>query len=171
LGPTLPELKRVKSVPATERDPSTTDRQSALPLLMWSLLRSFIWLDKCLQANLEVQGWPAISRAESQVMLLASAGITRQIEISKALGLTRQAINQTMKLLKERRLIDILPDPEDRRCKVIAFAAEGAQMRADALKIIELMELELTDRIGRKTLQEMRDALDRNWGDIPIFDM
>jgi len=54
---------------------------------------------------------------------------------------------------------------------VIAFAAEGAQMRADALKIIELMELELTDRIGRKTLQEMRDALDRNWGDIPIFDM
>lgn len=103
-------------------------------------------------------------------MLLASAGITRQVEISKALGLSRQAINQTMKQLKSRGLIDIHPDPEDGRCKVVAFAEQGSGMRADALEIIGLMERELIDRIGVKTVNSMREALERNWGDIPIFE-
>lgn len=145
-------------------------RRPLEPLLMWSMLRGFIWLDRCLQANVEARGWPALSRAESQVMLLASAGITRQVEISKALGLTRQAINQTMKQLKARGLIDILPDPEDGRCKIIAFAEEGADMRADAAQVIALMEQELVDRIGVKTVNALHEALERNWGDIPIFD-
>ncbi|GGB64755.1 MarR family winged helix-turn-helix transcriptional regulator [Henriciella pelagia] len=139
-------------------------------LLMWSMLRGFIWMERCLQANVEARGWAPLSRAESQVMLLTSAGITRQVEISKALGFSRQAINQTMKQLKARGLIDILPDPEDGRCKVIAFAEEGAGMRADALEIMELMEQELVDRIGVKTVDAMYEALERNWGDIPIFD-
>ena len=85
-------------------------------------------------------------------------------------GEFQQAINQTMKQLKARGLIDILPDPEDGRCKVIAFAEEGAGMRADALEIMELMEQELVDRIGVKTVNAMYEALERNWGDIPIFD-
>lgn len=139
-------------------------------LLMWSLLRNFIWMERCLQANIEARGWQALSRAESQIMLLASAGITRQVEISKALGFSRQAINQTMKQLKARGLIDINPDPEDGRCKVVAFAEKGSGMRTDALEIMELMEQELVDRIGIKTLNAMHEALERNWGDIPIFD-
>ena len=126
-------------------------------------------MDRCLQANLEARGWPAISRPESQVMLLASAGITRQVEISKALGLTRQAINQTMKQLKARGLIDILPDPADGRCKIVAFATEGAGMRADALQIIAQMEQEMMCRIGTKAVSALHAALERDWGDIPVF--
>lgn len=133
------------------------------------MLRGFIWLDRCLQENLEPLGWPPLSRPESQIMLLASAGITRQVDISKALGLTRQAINQTLKQLKARGLIDILPDPDDGRCKIVAFAKGGAQMRVDALKIIAAMEVELADRIGRKTVVSLREAIDRDWGDIPVL--
>lgn len=139
------------------------------PLFMWTMLRGFIWLDRCLQDNLAPMGWPTLSRTESQIMLLASAGITRQVEISKALGLTRQAINQSLGLLKERGLIDIHPDPADGRCKIITFAEEGRQMRQDALRVIEQMENELADRIGRKTLTSLRDGLERNWGEVPIF--
>lgn len=159
-----------KSTP--ERAPDARSLESLRiyrPLLMWSMLRGFIWLDRCLQANMAEHGWGPLSRPESQLMLLVAAGITRPVEISKALGLTRQAINQTVVSLKKRGLIDIIPDPEDRRCKIIAFAPDGALMRADALEVISQMEEELADRIGRKTLDSVHEALGRNWGEVPIF--
>lgn len=166
----MPDTSKQRATSSVDGFVSPEQRYPRGSLLMWSMLRSFIWLDRCLQANVEARGWPALSRPESQIMLLASAGITRQVEISKALGLSRQAINQTMKQLKARGLIDILPDPEDGRCKVVAFAEEGAGMRADALEVMELMEQELVDRIGVKTVNAMYEALERNWGEIPVFE-
>lgn len=157
---------------ATEKKNSQQEPPEQLPaspLLMWTILRGGIWLDRCLQENLEARGWPTLSRTESQIMVLASAGITRQVEISKALGLTRQAINQTLGLLKEKGLIDLLPDPDDGRCKIIAFSKNGRHQRQDALSIIDLMEAELARRIGRKTLAALKDGLDRDWGCVPIF--
>lgn len=157
-------------VTAGKNSQQAPEELPASPLLMWTMLRGFIWLDRCLQENLEARGWPTLSRAESQIMVLASAGITRQVEISKALGLTRQAINQTLGLLKEKGLIDLLPDPDDGRCKIIVFAKDGRQIREDALDVIDLMEAELAKRIGRKTLSALKDGLERNWGGVPIFE-
>ncbi len=139
------------------------------PLLMWSILRSFIWLDRCLQTNMHARGWPAITRSESQLMLLASAGIVRPVEISKALGLSRQAVNQTLKLLTEKNLIELRTDPEDKRCKIIGFAKAGEDMRADARKIISQMEQELAKTLSPAVLTALRTAVDQDWGDIPVF--
>ena len=137
---------------------------------MWALLRSFIWLDRCLQENMTARGWNSLSRTESQMMILVAAGITRPIEISKALDLSRQAINQTTKNLVERGLIQVVPDPDDRRCKVLTFAPTGEAMRKDARATMELMDRELVARLGEKTMGALYEAIDRDWGDTPVFD-
>ena len=147
---------------------SEPDRSSE-PLLMWSLLRSFIWLDRALQANMAERGWTPLSRAESQIMLLASAGITRSTEISKALGLSRQAINQTIKHLVSRRLVTLVEDPEDRRCKIIEFADAGQAIRTDALDIIANLEAYLSERLGARELDQLKAAVDQDWGEPPVL--
>lgn len=147
---------------------SQTDRSNA-PLLMWSLLRSFIWLDRALQSNMAARGWTPVSRAESQVMLLASAGITRPTEISKALGLSRQAINQTIKQLAGRQLVTLVEDPEDRRCKIIEFADAGQAVRSDALEIIAGLDAYLADRLGAGELDRLKTTVNQDWGEPPLL--
>ena len=139
-------------------------------LLQWLLFRSYLWLDRSLQASLQANGYPVLSRAESQVMLLISAGVRKQIDIAKALGLTRQAINQTLNQLIERKLIETVTDPDDKRSKVISFAKEVDAIRHDANRAIVAIEEELVERIGRKTVMSLREALSRDWGEIAIFD-
>lgn len=138
------------------------------PLLMWSLLRSFIWLDRALQKNMAARGWPPLSRAESQIMLLASADITRPTEISRALGLSRQAINQTIKQLVTAGLVELAEDPQDRRCKIVRFAADGLAMRRDALDVLARLDNYLANTLGTAPLAQLRTAIDTDWGEPPL---
>ena len=154
--------KRAQSKPA---EPQLQD-----PLLMWEFLRAFIWLDKGLQQNMEARGWPPLSRTESQVMLLASVGIVRPIEVARNLGLTRQAINQTLSQLVDKKLVELDDDPCDKRCKIVRFAQEGNAMRRDGISILRSLEGELARRGGRRTLEMLYAMEDWNWDAPPIFD-
>ena len=140
------------------------------PLLMWEFLRAFIWLDRGLQQNMEARGWSPLSRTESQVMLLASVGIVRPIEIARNLGLTRQAINQTLSQLVERKLVELKDDPCDKRCKIVSFAREGEAMRRDAAKVLRALENELARRGGRKELVCLQQMEGWDWDGPPVFD-
>ena len=102
-------------------------------------------------------------------MLLASAGITRPTEISKALGLSRQAINQTIKQLIRRQLVTLVEDPEDRRCKIIEFADAGQGVRSDALEIIAGLDAYLAERLGADELDGLKAVVNQNWGEPPLL--
>nr|WP_321360365.1 helix-turn-helix domain-containing protein [uncultured Hyphomonas sp.] len=140
------------------------------PFLMWQFLRAFIWLDKGLQQNMESRGWSPLSRTESQVMLLVSVGIVRPIEVARNLGLTRQAINQTLSQLVDKQLVKLDEDPCDKRCKIVRLAREGNSMRRDAVSILRSLEDELARRGGRRTLDMLYKMEDWNWDAPPIFD-
>ena len=140
------------------------------PLLMWEFLRAFIWLDRGLQQSMEARGWSPLSRTESQVMLLTSVGIARPIEIARNLGLTRQAINQTLSQLIEKKLVELKDDPCDKRCKIVSFAREGEAMRRDAVKALRALEGELARRGGRKELGWLYQMDDWDWSAPPVID-
>ncbi len=144
------------------------DLEHSRPLLMWQFLRAFIWLDRGLQQNLEARGWPSVSRTESQVLLLVAVGIDRPIDISRNLGLTRQAINQTLNQLTGRGLLRLDDDPSDGRCKIVRFASEGEDMRADALTILSELEAELAGRGGPGVIRQMRRMDEWDWTPAPV---
>jgi DNA-binding MarR family transcriptional regulator len=132
-------------------------------LLMWQFLRTFIWYDRALQEAIAARGWTQLSRGESQVMLLAAAGITRPTEVSRQLGLSRQAINQTLALLVAKKLVTLAPDPADKRCKIIAFAPEGAAMRKEARTVLTALDAILAERLGEEVCRQLRAAPESTW--------
>lgn len=136
-------------------------------LMMWQLLRTFIWMDRGLQENLQRRGWPEISRTESQVMLLVSEGIQRPIDMSRALGLTRQAINQTIKLLTKKDLVRMAEDPDDRRCKIVTFVGAHEAIRSDAKHILASLEDELASKIGASAVKGLKQLAKGELGQPP----
>lgn len=138
--------------------------------LMWGLLSGFIWMDRCLQENLASRGWPPVSRTESQILVLIGEGIVRPTEIARALGLSRQAINQAAKPLIERGLVSLDTDPDDGRCKILRVSDEGQPLFANATGIMKGMERELQDRLGKRRVESLRDALMRDWGELPVIE-
>lgn len=136
-------------------------------LMMWQLLRTFIWMDRGLQENLQRRGWPEVSRTESQVMLLISEGIKRPIDMARALGLTRQAINQTINLLSQKGMISMAQDPEDRRCKIVEFGGDQEAIRGDAKHILRALEDELRGKIGAPAIKGFKRLAKGDLGTPP----
>lgn len=135
--------------------------------MMWQLLRTFIWMDRGLQKNLQRRGWPEVSRTESQVLLLISEGIQRPIDMARALGLTRQAINQTINLLTKKGFVIMAEDPRDRRCKIVEFGGDNMAIRKDARYILAVLEEELRGKIGASAFKGLKRLAKGDLGPPP----
>ncbi|MGA1342973.1 MAG: MarR family transcriptional regulator [Hyphomonas sp.] len=139
------------------------------PRLNWQLLRASIWIDRGLQQNMQARGWPQFSRTESQILLLTAVGIVRPIEMARNLGLTRQAINQAIAQLIEKRVVKLEEDTRDKRCKIVTFVPEADPMRKDAREILQRLEAELERRSGRASLDCLREMAHWDWSNPPVF--
>lgn len=127
-------------------------------------MRAFYWADESLQNLLSAKGWPSITRAQSLVFVNIGEGVTRPSEIAARIGVTRQAIHQTLNELIELGYLELEPDPSDKRAKVIRYTDKGARLGMDALAALKVVEEELSKRIGKPAIDAMRQALVASWG-------
>lgn len=135
--------------------------------LMTSLLEGFMWLDRGLQQNLQAHGLPSVRRLESMVLVYVASGIQRPSDLARTLGVTRQSINSAVRELEEKRLIELTPDPADKRCKLIRFSREGRPVHIAAANIMSNLEAALVDRLGEQTIDALLEGLTKEWGDVP----
>lgn len=128
-------------------------------------MRAFYWADEGLQNALKQKGWPSITRAQSLVFVNIGEGVTRPSEIAARVGVTRQAIHQTINELVELGFLRLEPDPRDRRAKVVVYTEAGARIGRDAVEALRQVEDVLANRIGAERVQALRDALSQEWGE------
>ena len=136
-------------------------------LLMAQLLNRFMWFDGALQKNLERRGWGGVRRLESMTMIYVHAGIRRPSELARLIGVTRQSMNTALRELEEKQLIRLLPDPGDKRCKIVEFDPAGEAMRHEALNVIEELETLLDERLGEGAVEGLTGFLAADWGEVP----
>ena len=128
-------------------------------------MRAFYWADEGLQNALKRKGWPGITRAQSLVFVNIGEGVTRPSEIASRVGVTRQAIHQTINELVEMGFLTLEPDPRDRRAKVVVYTETGAKIGHDAVEALRQIELSLSSRIGDERVNALREALTQEWGE------
>lgn len=131
------------------------------------LMRRFYWVDESLQNAIRAKGWPHISRAQSMVFVNLGEGIRRPTEIAARVGVTRQAMHQTLAELVEHGLLRLVPDPDDRRAKLVEYTELGARLGMDAILALQSIESELAARLGDDTVIALKGALQRDWGEVP----
>src|SRR3546814_20229596 len=102
--------------------------------LISALCQRFCWLDEGLQARLHDRGWPDISRPQSMVMTNIVSGIVRPSDIARNLGVSRQAIHNTINQMVKLGMVELAPDPADQRHMIVSFTETGDQLRKNATR-------------------------------------
>jgi DNA-binding MarR family transcriptional regulator len=128
------------------------------------LLRGYRWFEDGLLSRLEEAGWPEVTRAQSLVFAHFDREGTRPSELARRIGISRQAVHQTVGELVELGLVELVPDPASRRAKLVVLTPSGRRTVEAALAIFRELEDALTRRIGLKSVTEVRRALEADWG-------
>ncbi len=132
------------------------------------LLRAFGWFDDGLMNALAATGWPRQNRMQSLLFANLDREGTRPVVLAERLGVSRQAIHQTVTALTKSGLVTMRDDPTSGRSKLVILTSEGDRIVADALVAFGRLEAELAGRIGVRPVQQFRAALEEDWGTPPV---
>jgi DNA-binding MarR family transcriptional regulator len=129
------------------------------------IIRAFYWMDEGLQQNLRKSGGPEVSHAQSMVILCVGEGFRRPSQIADRLGVSRQAVHQSLRELVGHGLVELVPDELDKRAKVVKLSKTGMPKHLVAADILVELEAALAARIGKRHVKQLRDALEADWGE------
>ncbi len=136
--------------------------------LIGTLAYALFWMDESLQASLEAAGWERMNRTRSMIMLSITAGINRPAQLARNMGISRQAIHQLLQGMKDEGFLELVPDPDDKRAKIVKFSAGSEGIRKAAQEAISSIERELEARIGKQAFENLKKALAKDWGPLVI---
>jgi DNA-binding MarR family transcriptional regulator len=89
---------------------------------------------------------------------LTAEGV-RGADLAKKLGVTKQAISQLVAELEYWGVVEQVEDPKDGRAKLVRFTPKGEQGLLQGLAVLGALESELSDKIGKRRMQELHTAL------------
>ncbi len=99
----------------------------------------------------------------------ARLGLTQNpVELARAFQVTKGAMTNTVQRLEERGLVDVSPDPNDGRGKLVRITDEGRRVRESCLAAAGPLLAELEKEFGKEDfsaalpfLQKLRAYLDQ----------
>lgn len=99
--------------------------------------------------------------SSTQFIVLESVlcGIARPAQISASLGVSRQAVHQTIKELVTLGYIDLVEDIQDKRAKTAMLTAEGHRVLETAQAVLAEQEAEIKRLIGARDVLKLRSIL------------
>ena len=102
---------------------------------------------------------PALRAAHTTLFPHLNAEGVRGADLAKKLGVTKQAVSQLVTELEEWGVVEQIADPQDGRAKLVRFTKKGEQALLQGLAVLGELETELTDKIGKRRMQELHTAL------------
>jgi DNA-binding MarR family transcriptional regulator len=135
-----------------------------LPQLLGDARR---WFEEGLLAALEAGGATPVSPTQAQLFAALDDQGTTISELARRMGVTRQTAHQAVHGLVAAGLLEQTPDPTSARQRLIRRTAEGERIHRQAGLILERLEEQLAERIGRENADALRTALEAPWGEPP----
>jgi DNA-binding MarR family transcriptional regulator len=113
------------------------------------------------------RGHPEIKYAHNAVFATLSEGGARAIDMAARAGITRQSMGEVIRELVSLGILEMQPDPTDRRAKLVTFTKDGlAQARQGFQHIIDL-EKKFAAEFGEDEYEIVRNVLERL---VPLLD-
>lgn len=80
---------------------------------------------------------------------------TRQTALAEALGVTKQAVGQLVDDLVAAGVLERVPDPSDRRAKIVRFGARGGEALFEGMAVLAEVEQPLVAALGDRSMDEL----------------
>jgi DNA-binding MarR family transcriptional regulator len=112
-------------------------------------------------------GRPEIKPSHNAVVAHLPSGTPRRAaDLAADAGMTRQSMGELVRELADHGLVASVPDPEDRRAKLVSWTPEGLEMARIGKRHLAAIELRLEAELGedyeatRRVLERLAAILD-----------
>jgi DNA-binding MarR family transcriptional regulator len=86
---------------------------------------------------------------------------SRLTDLAEQSGLTKQAVGETVMHLEELGYLERVPDPKDRRAKIIKLTPRGLDAVRTGRRLFAEIEREWAEQLGEDLLKGLREAVER----------
>jgi DNA-binding MarR family transcriptional regulator len=123
------------------------------------LHQTFQCLIEQLVANLQDAGYRDIRVAHSRVFEHLPAKGARVARMAEAAQMTQQSMTELVEYLELKGYVERLPDPRDRRAKLVRLTKTGERLSATGRQAMRRIDASWEARLGKDRMREMRSAL------------
>ena len=86
---------------------------------------------------------------------------SRLTELAERAGLTKQAVGEAANELERLGYVERLPDPKDKRAKIIKLTPSGLDACLTGRRIFAEIEREWAEEFGEELIASLREAVER----------
>ena len=147
------------------RLPKTSAR--ACPENLAILLREpFRVGNEVLHRRFAERGHSEIRPPHGNVMQFLDDDGTRVSVLAERAEMTKQSMAELVAHLERLGYVKRVPDPDDRRAKLVRATPRGKQLYAIAREVVAEIEAEWTKRLGRAKMRRLRELLEELNADL-----
>src|SRR3954471_25062169 len=112
------------------------------------------------RAELEQTEFGDIRPTHGCVFRFVKGGGKRLTDVAELAGMTNQWVGEIVDDLVARGYVKRVPDPEDRRAKLICLTERGVRAQATGLALFAKVEKQWTKRYGAERIAQARELLE-----------
>ena len=94
------------------------------------------------------RGHTQIKQAHNAVFATLQEEGTRTVDMAARAGMTRQSMGEVVREMVDLGLLEMVPDPDDRRAKLVRYTVAGLDVAKDGYKHVLALEQRFTDELG-----------------------
>jgi DNA-binding MarR family transcriptional regulator len=106
------------------------------------------------------RGHPEIRPPHGNVMQFLDDSGTRVSVLAERAEITKQSMAELVAHLERLGYVERVPDPSDRRAKLVRATPNGKQLYAIAREVVAEIEAEWTRRLGKTKMRQLRALLE-----------
>jgi DNA-binding MarR family transcriptional regulator len=123
------------------------------------LREAFVALNGQVVPRLVERGHPDVRPTHNAVFQYLEATGTTVSTLAERAEMTKQAMGELVAYLEERGYVDRVPDPSDRRAKLVRPTAKGREVYAIVRELVPEMEQRLVEAVGATRMRQLRRDL------------
>ena len=123
------------------------------------IMRLHAALAEVLHERLPEAGFPDIRPTHCQVLRGIEPGASRLTDLAAAARMAKQSMGALVDHLEAAGYVERLQDRDDGRVKAISLTPRGRQAAEMIAAIGAQLEAEWADKLGRRRLEQLREAL------------
>ena len=112
------------------------------------------------RAELEQTEFADIRPTHGCVFRFVKGGGLRLTILAEMAGMTKQSVGEIVDDLVARGYVERIPDPDDKRAKIICLTERGERAQATGLALFAKVEKQWAKRYGAKRIAQARELLE-----------
>lgn len=104
-------------------------------------------------------GHPEVRPPHGDVMQYLDDAGTQVSVLAQRAQITKQSMAELVQHLERHGYVERVPDPSDRRAKLVRATARGQELYAIAREVVAEIEEEWTRRLGKAKMRQLRELL------------